>query len=254
MLGPQKRGTMAAPGVSPSFEFNARYVRSLRLGDPSTEEHFVSHFNPILLRKLRRKLRSAELARDLRQETLLRVLGVLRSNQGVRHPERFEIFVLGVCNNVLREAYRQKKALVQLPPEFDVASHEPGPYARALAAETGSKVHKVLSQLTPHARDILHAVFLEEQEKDEICRRFGINRNYLRLLIFRAKKEFDACAPKEMQGKTGRRVRRSGRARRRGNRVLKPHLVLPRSAAPGPAPIFLPRWHAADAPAGQCRL
>jgi RNA polymerase sigma-70 factor (ECF subfamily) len=239
-LGPQKRGTMASPEISPQFEFNTMYVRSLRLGDPSIEEHFVSHFNPILLRKLRGKLRSADLAHDLRQETFLRVLDVLRSDQGVRHPERLEVFVLGVCNNVLRETYRQQKPLVQLQPEFDLASNQPGPYACALAAETGSNVHKVLSRLPPNARAILNAVFLEEQDRDEICRRFGINRTYLRLLVYRAKKEFSALAQKEMQGKTGLRALRSGWSRRRRAKELKPRPVLPRNTALSPAPIFQP--------------
>ena len=81
---------MASPSVLSSFEFNAMYINSLRLGDPSTEDHFVSHFGPILFKRLRRKLRSTDQAHDLRQETFLRVLTLLRSEQGVRNPERFE--------------------------------------------------------------------------------------------------------------------------------------------------------------------
>ena len=239
---------MASPGAVPSFEFNAMYVHSLRQGDPTTEEHFVSHFSPILLRKLRKKLRSAELARDLRQETFLRVLTVLRSDHGVRHPERFEIFVLGVCNNVLREAYRQQKPLVQMEPEFDLASNAPSPYACALAAETGNYVRKVLSRLDPDVRAILQAALLEEQDRDEICLRFGINRNYLRLLIYRAKKEFGVCAQKEMRSKTGLRVRRSRRPGRRVITALKPQPVVERSAVP----FFLPSLRAIDVPSSQC--
>jgi len=240
---------MASPGVMPSFEFNAMYVHSLRQGDPTTEEHFVSHFSPILLKKLRRKLRSTELAHDLRQETFLRVLTVLRSDHGVRHPERFEIFVLGVCNNVLHETYRQQKPLVQMEPEFDLASDAPSPYACALAGETGNYVRKVLSRLDPHVRAILQAALLEEQNRDEICLRFGINRTYLRLLIYRAKKEFGVCAQKEVRGKTGLRVRRSRRPGRRSViTALKPRPVVQRSAAP----VFLPSLHATDMPAGPC--
>jgi RNA polymerase sigma-70 factor (ECF subfamily) len=243
---------MASPGVLPSFEFNAMYVHALRQGDPSTEEHFVSHFSPILLRKLRKKVRSADMARDLRQETFLRVLAVLRSDHGVRRPERFEIFVLGVCNNVLREVYRQQKALVQMQPEFDLASNAPSPYARALAGETGNYVRKVLSRLEPKVRAILQAAFLEEQDRDEICLRFGINRTYLRLLIYRAKKEFGACTQKEIRSKTRLRVRRSRRYGRRVFTTLKPRPVISRSAAPCPVPVFLPSLHATDMPAGQC--
>jgi RNA polymerase sigma-70 factor (ECF subfamily) len=184
---------MASHGVLPPFEFNATYVHSLRQGDPSTEEHFISHFSPILLKKLRRKLRSTDLAHDLRQVTFLRVLAILRSEQGVRQPERFEILVLAVCNNVLLETYRQQKRLVQMQPEFDLASSAPSPDAYVISGETRKQVRKLLSQLPPNVRAILQAAFLEEQDRDEICVRFGVTRSYLRLLLYRAKKAFGAC-------------------------------------------------------------
>ena len=192
---------MASPGVLPPFEFNAMYVHSLRQGDPSTEEHFVSHFSPILLKKLRRKLRSADQVHDLRQETFLRVLTLLRSERGVRNPERFEILVLAVCNNVLLETYREQKRIVQMEPEFDLASHAPSPAACAMADETGDHVRKLLSRMKPEVRAILQAAFLEEQDRDEICQRFGVTRNHLRLLLHRAKKMLGACAQKEIASK-----------------------------------------------------
>jgi RNA polymerase sigma factor (sigma-70 family) len=229
------------------------YVQSLRQGDPSTEEHFVSHFSPILLRKLRSKLRSTDMARDLRQETFLRVLAILRSGHGVRHPERFEIFVLGVCKNVLREACRQEKPLMQMQPEFDLASDAPSPYACALARETGNYVRKVLSRLAPHGREILRAALLEEQSRDEICLRFGINRNHLRLLIHRAKKEFGVRAQEGRQSNTGLRVR-SRKPGRRLFTALKPQLVVRRNAEACPAPVFLPPLRATDVPASRSWL
>ena len=142
---------MASPGALPSFEFNATYVHSLQQRDPATEEHFVSHFSPMLLRKLRKHLRSTELAHDLRQETFLRVLTFLRSNQSIREPERFEYFVLGVCSNVLHESYRQQKNVVSLDPEIEMASNEPGPDACAMAAETADQVQRMLSNLSPQS-------------------------------------------------------------------------------------------------------
>jgi RNA polymerase sigma factor (sigma-70 family) len=248
---------MATPGAVPSFEFNATYVHSLRQGDPTVEEHFVSHFSPILLRKFRRKLCSTELANDLRQETFLRVFSALRSEGGVRRPERFEVFVLGVGKNVLRETYRQRKPLVQMPPDFDRASNAPSPYACALAAETGNRVRRVLSRLDPDACAILQAALLEEQDRDEICLRFGITRNYLRLLIYRAKEEFAARMQKEMRSKTRGPMLRARRTGRRVFTALHPRPVVSRSPSPGttssPAPVFLPPMHTTG-PGSQCWL
>src|SRR5689334_5085608 len=198
----QERENMASPGVLPSFEFNATYVHSLQQGDPATEEHFVSHFSPMLLRKLRKHLRCTELAHDLRQETFLRVLTVLRSNHSIREPERFEYFVLGVCNNVLHETYRQQKNVVSLDLDLDleieIVSNERSPDTCAMAAETAEHIQRMLSTMPPRVRAILEAAFLKEQDRDEICLKFGVNRSHLRLLLCRAKKTLRMCAQEKM--------------------------------------------------------
>ncbi|HEY4677645.1 MAG TPA: sigma-70 family RNA polymerase sigma factor [Candidatus Angelobacter sp.] len=243
---------MASPEVLPSFEFNATYVHSLRQGDPSTEEHFVSHFSPILLRKLRKQLHSTELAHDLRQETFLRVLQVLRSDHSIREPERFEFFVLGVCNNVLHETYRQKKKIVCLDLELEIASNAPSPDTCAMAAETTDQVQKMLSGLTPRIRAILKAVLLEEQDRDQICLKFGVNRNHLRLLICRAKKTLSVCAQERTTAKTGLHLRRSSRP----GRTIRKRVVSPRPVVSGgathPATVFVPPLPAIDGSSAHC--
>jgi RNA polymerase sigma-70 factor, ECF subfamily len=232
---------MASPGVLPSFEFNATYVHSLRQGDPSTEEHFVSHFSPMLLRKLRKQLRSTDLAHDLRQETFLRVLTVLRSNHSIREPERFEYFVLGVCNNVLHETYRQQKKLISLDPELEMVSNAPGPDKRALAAENADHMQRMLSSLSPRHRAILKAAFLEERDRDEICLKFGVNRNHLRLLLCRAKKMLRAYVKDQMTSKTCLRSRRSSRPERRTvDQAESSRPAVRERAISRPATIFLP--------------
>ncbi len=37
---------------------------------------------------------------------------------------------------------------------------------------------------------LLKAVFLDERDRDEVCREFGVDRDYLRVLLHRAKQEF----------------------------------------------------------------
>jgi RNA polymerase sigma factor (sigma-70 family) len=238
---------MASPGALPSFEFNATYVHSLQQRDPATEEHFVSHFSPMLLRKLRKHLRSAELAHDLRQETFLRVLTFLRSNHSIREPERFEYFVLGVCSNVLHETYRGQKKVVPLDPELEVASNAPGPDKCVMASETAGQVQRMLSGLSPRVRAILKAAFLEEQNRDEICVKFGVKRNHLRLLICRAKKTLSHCAQQQMNGKSGLRLRRASRSKRRTvAQVISSRPAARQSAVPQPATVFVPLLHATD--------
>ncbi len=179
--------------------FNSAYINGLRRGDPETEAHFVDHFSPILLRKLRRNLRSMDQAEDLRQETFLRVLAAVRSGRSIRKPERFEIYVLGVCNHVLHESWReQRRCAVLQPLDVDLPGDLPSAYALVLETETRRDVQRLLSQLDKNEQSILHDVLMDEQEKEEVCRRYGVNRNYLRVLLYRAKKEFRNRARKSL--------------------------------------------------------
>ena len=41
-------------------------------------------------------------------------------------------------------------------------------------------------------RSILKAVFFDERDRDDICRQFGVDREYLRVLLHRAKQDFKA--------------------------------------------------------------
>jgi RNA polymerase sigma factor (sigma-70 family) len=51
-------------------------------------------------------------------------------------------------------------------------------------------VRSVLAQLPTRNRKLLTAVFLEERTSEEICREFGVDQNYLRVLLFRARAQF----------------------------------------------------------------
>jgi len=59
-----------------------------------------------------------------------------------------------------------------------------------ISRETKDKVREILSEMRERDRDLLRAIFLEEKEKDEICREFGVDREYLRVLLHRAKERF----------------------------------------------------------------
>lgn len=51
-------------------------------------------------------------------------------------------------------------------------------------------VRRFLDQFPQRDRELLQAIFLEEKDKDAICRAFGIDRDYLRVLLHRTKHKF----------------------------------------------------------------
>ncbi len=173
------------------YSFNAGYVESLCAGDPQAQEHFVGYFTELLQLKLRNRLQSQQAIEDIRQETFARVLSVLRRD-GLRQPERLGAFVNMVCNNVLFEYYRSAGRSESLDVEGRPELADKGADALEMAAagQIKVKVREILLDLDPRDRSLLQAVFLEERDRDEVCREFGVDRDYLRVMLHRAKQEF----------------------------------------------------------------
>lgn len=182
---------MASAQFLDFHQFNETYLHGLRAQDAETEAHFISYFTRILQNKLRRRLSCPEHIKDVQQETLLRAWAAVRAKGGVRQPERFGAFVSSVCNNILRESYRSRartRALDDL--QIDPVDESASPDGALLAAETKQQVRKVLARLEDKDRKLLHAVFFEQRDKDEVCRELGVSRDYLRVLLHRAKQQF----------------------------------------------------------------
>jgi RNA polymerase sigma-70 factor, ECF subfamily len=178
------------------FAFDASYVEKLRAGDAYIERHFVNYFSELIRLKLRSRLYSREAMEDVRQETFMRVLTLLRGEGGLRQPDRLGSFVNSVCNHVLFEHYRSQKraeATIDKEVEATIAGREPSALRLLEAKETERRVRQILNQVPERDRRLLHSILLEERNKDEVCAEFGITREYLRVLLHRAKLSFKSC-------------------------------------------------------------
>jgi RNA polymerase sigma-70 factor, ECF subfamily len=175
--------------------FTCEYVQRLIEGDAEVERHFVAYFSELLLIKLRRALRCPQAMEDVRQETFLRVFHVLRRKRGLTSPAKLGAFVSGVCNNVLAEYYRASSRQGSLPEQtFDAPSPGPDPETGCVNEERKRSVRHILANLPAKDRQILLLIFIEEREKDEVCRICNVDREYLRVLLHRAKNRFRASA------------------------------------------------------------
>jgi RNA polymerase sigma-70 factor, ECF subfamily len=173
------------------FSFDESYLQRLRGGDFPTEQHFVDYFGQLLLIKLRSRLRSSQTVDDIRQETFVRVLKAVRTG-GVRSAEGLGSFVNSICNNVLQEHYRSsaRSASSQDETPLDPPDTSIDLDGMLVAKQTREQVRHTLSMLSEKDRRLLRAIFFEEKDKDEICTDFGVDRDYLRVLLHRAKQSF----------------------------------------------------------------
>jgi len=171
-------------------DFDEAYVERLRSGDFRTQEHFVTYFSELIQLKLRSRLRTPEAIEDVRQETFARVFDSLRRAGAIRQPERLGAFVNSICNNVLLEHYRSKSRDNADEPDPDLPDPVTDVLGIVAARQMQEKVRQILGALSDRDRRLIKAICLDERDKDEVCAEFGVDRDYLRVLVHRAKQSF----------------------------------------------------------------
>ena len=172
-------------------EFDEAYIERLRQGDSEVEGHFTAYFGQLMLIKLRHRLRSRDAIEDVRQETFLRFFKILRSDPGVRHPERLGALVNSVCNKVFLEACRARR-YEELPDDIGLAAASADAVDGLISEEQRREVQRVLDEMPERDRRLLRAVFLDGASRDALCAEFQVDRDYLRVLLHRAKEAFRA--------------------------------------------------------------
>ena len=179
--------------------FDEAYVERLRAGDFRTQEHFIAYFTELIQIKLRSRVKSQPAVEDLRQETFARFFTALRDGK-IMQPDRLGSFVNSICNNVLLEYYRAglRNNSADDDAKNDVPATGMDPVGVLAAQQMDKKVREILEKMSERDRRLLREVFLEERDKDEVCREFGVDREYLRVLLHRAKQSFKSLYLKNM--------------------------------------------------------
>jgi RNA polymerase sigma-70 factor (ECF subfamily) len=182
---------MVHVGYNRSFvefiDFDSGYLERLAAGDAAVEEHFHKYFGELIFIKLRSRQFASHTIDDIRQETFLRVFQALRKDGGIRQPERIGAFVNSVCNNVVLEFNRAGSRIALTGETPEKVDHSDNFEQRLIDRERRAQVRKLLAEMSSKNQRLLTAVFLDERNPDDVCREFGIDRNYLRVLLFRAR-------------------------------------------------------------------
>jgi RNA polymerase sigma-70 factor, ECF subfamily len=59
-----------------------------------------------------------------------------------------------------------------------------------IAVQDRARVQRALAALPQKEKDLLRWLFFEERDKDDVCAELKIDRNYLRVMLHRAKARF----------------------------------------------------------------
>ena len=153
------------------YSFDDVYLDALRRHDPATEDHFVCCFSRALQAPLRRRFRSTQVIEDITQETLFRVLSYFRTGKTLRAGGNLPAFVISVSINVSRETLRASAHYEQLAENFDdTVDVRADPERAAMEAERSRMIRRTLGELTRKDQCVLTSVFLDEADKDQVCR------------------------------------------------------------------------------------
>ena len=93
-------------------------------------------------------------------------------------------------------SYRSQKrteATIDDEVEATIAGREPSALSLLEVKDSGESARQILNQLPERDRRLLQSVLLEERNKDVVCTEFGITREYLRVLLHRARQSFKSC-------------------------------------------------------------
>lgn len=152
---------------------------------------------------LSRGVRTEDEAREMAQETLLRVLQ--RQGRG-EALESVEAFALGVAKNVFFE-YCRRVARSNAEEGISSAVEIPGgptPFTDAFVRNRQALVHRALGLLPRRMRELLVRRFVEEVPSRVIAREEGVSTDAVDMRVYRAKRELKKKVEESRSGGGGR--------------------------------------------------
>jgi RNA polymerase sigma-70 factor (ECF subfamily) len=184
-------GESQEPDLEP--EIAADLVRQIGQGVRAAETAMIERYAGGLLFMLKRRTRDMEIARDIRQDAFRVAIEKLRV-ESIDQPERLGAYLRGVALNLwlaerrkdTRRATTADSAAIET-----VADQRGGPFDDVSSEQVKRAVSVLLAELrTPRDREILTRLYLQEEEKDSICRALGIDSEHFNRVLFRAKQRF----------------------------------------------------------------
>lgn len=172
------------------------FVRRLCAGDPVAGQQFFDHYGRMLQTMFRRLIRMKAEAEDLSQIVLMKAfISLCREDKGPKDKAKVGAWIAGIARNTRFEWFRVKNG-EQLDERVHDRSVENDIELRLITFEKIKQVRHLIATMEPRRdADLLKAVYLDERDRDEVCREFGVDREYLRVRVHRALKRFKELYP-----------------------------------------------------------
>jgi RNA polymerase sigma-70 factor, ECF subfamily len=162
------------------------------VADPIAHLAAVYRDYPGLRALILRRVRDPEVAADILQDAAVTTLEKLRSGE-IAHPERLGGYLYRVALNHLRNHHRKDRtalssaeALDELPAPVNDPDWE-----SVGRPQWASAARRMLEEM-PVARDreVLIRFYLDDEDRETICRELGLSEEHFNRVIFRARNRF----------------------------------------------------------------
>jgi RNA polymerase sigma factor (sigma-70 family) len=178
--------------VMSSNIFDESYLLRLRAGDEETAKHFNDYFRRMLRIKLWAKY-GRTVKNDLMDDVMAAALEKILNGEP-RNPACLAAYVRGICANLARRPNASSK---QSDINFELVSdHARSAEEDLISREKARAVRAVLTSLKSRDRLILVDLFYNDLHRDQVCLKYKVNREQLRLILFRARARFQKKWPK----------------------------------------------------------
>ena len=162
------------------------------VADPASYLAAVYRDYPGLRALILRRVRDPELAADILQDAAVTTLEKLRSGE-IAYPENLGGYLYRVALNHLRNHRRKDRSALSSPEALDELSvPDTGPETEGVGTpQWATAVRRMLDEM-PVARDreVLIRFYLDDEDREKICRDLMLSEGHFNRVIFRARNRF----------------------------------------------------------------
>ncbi len=164
------------------------------MGDDAITEQFIRQHYAGLHALLQRRIGDAAVAAEMLNEAV--ATAIVHARQGrVAQPERLAGYVFRVALNLYRNYRREFDNRTELRAGGDVIQQLPGAGSADDGLDAGivREVREIVASLpTARDREIVKRFYLDEEDKQAICRSLGLAPLHFDKVIFRARQRLRA--------------------------------------------------------------
>ncbi len=165
-------------------------ISRIAAGDRRAEAEFVRQFERGVRVLVRRHCRPADpVVDDLVQDVLSGVLERLRAG-AIHDPAALPAYVQSTVVYATSAEYRRRRPM-QSQSEIEQLADPENPGSRLDAAQLARMLRDLLAEMpVPRDREILRRFYLEDEDKDSVCRALAIDPGHFHRVMFRARERF----------------------------------------------------------------